>query len=195
MYCNTYSMLSKEIEIIKLPIPHLQNDIVMNYLQKNGQWNFVFDRERNISPKMLEVVSPSEKSDAGLATISYSKGLEGTTKDNYLNFFGDLIFFHCKEKSQKYHFDQVSRYYWNLYSRSSKCLFHTDEHHVNRFISIVYNLHSNDGGTQFKTGTVLANESEAVIFPSHLLHKGLAPKKNKWRLSLNIVATLKENYE
>ena len=188
-------MLSKEIEIIKLPIPHLQNDVIMNYLQKNGQWNFVFDRERNISPRMSEVASPNGKSDAGLARITYSlNNLDGTINDSYLNYFADLIFFYCKEYSQKYSFKKVIRYYWNLYSRSSKCLFHTDESQVGNFVSVVYNLHSNDGGTEFETGIIPAKEGEVIIFPSHMLHRGLTPKKYKWRLSLNIVVSSGEEY-
>ena len=181
-------MLDKKIEIIKLPIPKLLNTNTMNYLQREGKWDFVFDRDRETSPDMRQVASPGPLTDAGLARITFSRGLQGTNADNYLNNFADLIYFHCIEKSKLFKIKHVSRYYWNLYSQSSKCLWHNDQSKVDEFVSIIYNLHDNDGGTEFESGIVKAKEGEAILFPSHYLHKGIGPQKFKWRLSLNIVA-------
>jgi len=181
-------VIEDNIEILKLPIPKHLNNNIMNYLQREGKWNFVFDKDRNISPSMKEVADPGPLTDAGLARITFSRGLEGTDVDNYLNNFADLVYFHCVESSKKFRIKNICRYYWNLYSRSSKCLWHTDQHKIDEYVSIIYNLHDNDGGTEFKSGKVNANEGEAIIFPSHYLHKGIGPKKYKWRMSLNIVA-------
>tara|TARA_R100001015_G_scaffold2394_1_gene690 strand:+ start:1770 stop:2336 length:567 start_codon:yes stop_codon:yes gene_type:complete len=187
-------MLDRKIEILKLPIPVTLNNNILNYLQKQGKWDFVYDRDRQISPNMKQVASPGLFTDAGLARITYSNGLSGTVNDNYLNNFGDLIYFHCKEKSKKFKIEQITRFYWNLYSRSSKCLWHTDEKGIDEFVSIIYNLHDNDGGTEFESGFIKSKEGEAIIFPSNLPHKGVGPKEYKWRLNLNIVAHQKLKY-
>ena len=154
-------MLDKRIEILKLPIPVLLNNNILNYLQQKGKWDFVFDTKRK----------------------------------NSFNNFGDLIYFHCKEKSKKFKIEQITRFYWNLYSRSSKCIWHTDERGINEFVSIIYNLHDNDGGTEFESGFIKSKDGEAIIFPSNLPHKGVGPKEYKWRLNLNIVAHQKFKYE
>lgn len=189
-------MLDKRIEILKLPIPVLLNNNILNYLQQKGKWDFVFDTKRKNSFNMKQVASPGSFNDAGLARITYSSnGLSGTLNDDYLNNFGDLIYFHCKEKSKKFKIEQITRFYWNLYSRSSKCIWHTDERGINEFVSIIYNLHDNDGGTEFESGFIKSKEGEAIIFPSNLPHKGVGPKEYKWRLNLNIVAHQKFKYE
>jgi len=68
--------------------------------------------------------------------------------------------------------------------------YHIDSNYDNLY-SIIYNLHDNDGGTKFKINDKVtfykANESEALLFPSKLIHKGVAPKKSLNRFSLNIV--------
>ena len=68
--------------------------------------------------------------------------------------------------------------------------FHMDNHEDNRF-SIIYNLHDSDGGTEFKINDKVdfhkSIESQAILFPSKLYHRGVAPKTNPNRFSLNIM--------
>jgi hypothetical protein len=115
--------------------------------------------------------------------------MKGTKPDDYLNNFGNWIYHFCREKSKKYKIVRLERLYWNLYSRTSECTFHIDVSSTEKnYASIVYNLHDNDGGTEIKNhGFYQSQEREAIIFPSNILHKGVGPTNNKWRLSLNIV--------
>ena len=60
----------------------------------------------------------------------------------------------------------------------------------NKF-SIIYNLHDNDGGTEFKINNEVkfykSEESTALLFPSKIEHRGVSPTKDLNRFSLNIL--------
>ena len=68
-----------------------------------------------------------------------------------------------------------------------------DNQEIDHYASIVYNFHTNDGGTEFESGKIPSNEGEAIVFPSHIAHKGVAPVKHKWRLNLNIIVKIKKD--
>jgi hypothetical protein len=58
------------------------------------------------------------------------------------------------------------------------------------YVSIVYNMHDNDGGTEFKDDKFIkSKEGQAILFESNLFHRGVAPKKTNHRFSLNILTT------
>jgi len=58
-------------------------------------------------------------------------------------------------------------------------------------MSIIYNVHSNDGGTEIKIGDktefVPSVSSQAILFPSCLWHRGISSKQDPQRFSLNIL--------
>tara|TARA_R100000664_G_C2750844_1_gene138165 strand:- start:461 stop:1054 length:594 start_codon:yes stop_codon:yes gene_type:complete len=187
------------IEKIKLPIPKQINLDMINYLGNNALWNFVFDWDRNDVPNFLNIIDSSETTDNGFATITYSidKSIAGTREDSVMNNFGNWVYHFCRENSKKYKIKRLQRLYWNLYSQTSKCEWHTDiqlseqNKYSNTHASIIYNFHDNDGGTEIEgQGLLPAKEREAIIFPSNVLHKGVGPTQNKWRLSLNIIVQL-----
>ena len=84
----------------------------------------------------------------------------------------------------------LDRLYWNLYSPNAVCQWHIDMGSVGEYASVVYNLHTNDGGTEFESGKIPSKEGQAIIFSSDLKHRGLAPKNNKWRLNVNLVVKI-----
>ena len=188
-------MLNNEIEIFDLPVPKEINTEIINYLGSQGRWSFVVDGNRTFSPQFREIITPGQRTDQGMALISYSRNnsVAGTVIDPYLNQFGDWIYFFCKERS-KLKMQHIERMYWNLYSPGASCLWHVDKDSggvIGHYGSIVYNLHSNDGGTELEENEkILSKEGQALIFPSHLRHRGFAPTKTKWRLSLNIVTKI-----
>ena len=190
-------MLDK-IERIKIDIPEQELMDLINYLGHFVSWNFVFDLEREDAPHFFDIINDNESvTDAGLGVMTFtSYQTDGVRPDYKLNLFGEKIFEYCKEKSNNFKSKRVSRIYWNLYSRSSVCKFHVDNPTPNKYVSILYNIHENDGGTAFtfedKNIIIKAEKSEAVIFPSNVLHKGVGPTKNKWRFSLNIVVELED---
>lgn len=183
------STKEKMIEKIKLPIPRQINFDVIQYLGHHNFWNFVFDHDRETAPPFSQIMDSGPTTDSGFATITYSinNHMKGTRPDEYLNNFGNWVYNFCRENSKVYNIIRLERLYWNLYSRTSKCKLH-DDMSARNFTSIIYNFLDNDGGTQIQEhGFFPAKEREAVLFPSTLLHKGVGPTKNKWRLSLNLI--------
>ena len=109
--------------------------------------------------------------------------------NDILNTYAQIIF-DMVERKTFMKFKKINRVYWNWYHPGSVMKFHLDVEEDNKF-SIIYNLHDNDGGTEIKINDKItfykSKESEALLFPSKLYHKGIAPKENLNRFSLNII--------
>ena len=58
---------------------------------------------------------------------------------------------------------------------------------VNDFVSAVYSLHTNDGGTEVKGKFYPSIEGQAVMFDSDVFHRGIPPKKDRHRFNLALV--------
>ena len=58
---------------------------------------------------------------------------------------------------------------------------------VDKYWSILFSLNNSDGYLQINKYKIKDVENEAKIFKSNLLHKGVAPVKNDFRLNLNLV--------
>jgi len=186
-------MLNSKIEIFDLPVPKEINREAINYLGNKGRWSFVFDGGHGV-PQLSDIIAPNTITDGGMALVSYShSNSHDAIPDPYLNNFGNWIYSFCKERT-KLKIQYLERMYWNLYSPSASCTWHIDKEvggYLGHYGSIVYNLHTNDGGTEFEGNQkILATEGQALVFPSHLTHRGLAPEKNKWRVSLNMVVKI-----
>ena len=172
-------------EILDLPVPHRMNEKIINYLGEQ-LWSYVSDtpNEKYKEP-FYNIVSNPLLKDAGQAILSYRK-YGDYRKDDTLNFFGDYISCLIQERSN-FKIKDVSRFYWNLYTPQSVCQEHMDQPDIGRYISAVYNLHTNDGGTQVENQFVTSKESQAILFRSEKIHKGISSKTSNFRLSLNIV--------
>lgn len=177
-------------ELMNLPIPKRVNNNILNYLGTK-KWSFVNDRDEDEKNLLSNIVKDKNKKDAGQAIITYNKLHPNPEidRDNILNFFGDLVFA-CIQEKTKSKVKEVSRVYWNLYSKSSSCLYHQDDKSIDKYMSAVYNLHTNDGGTMIEDKFIPAVESQAILFKSETMHKCILPKNDNLRLSLNIVMEL-----
>ena len=163
------------------------NQNIINYLGQQ-QWSFVNDSDKKYQHNFSDIVANPSLKDAGQAIITYMK--YGDYKaDKTLNFFGDLVFSLIQERS-KFKIKDVSRLYWNLYTPQSECQLHSDDQNVGKFISAIYNLHTNDGGTLIENEFASSQESQAVLFRSEKIHKGITSKTSNFRLNLNIVMEL-----
>jgi len=174
-------------EIFDLPIPHRMNERIINYLGEQS-WSFVNDSHIRYKKPFFDLVSNPLCKDAGQAIISYSKYFN-YKNDDILNFFGDYVFCLIQERSN-FKVKNISRLYWNIYTPQSVCQEHFDESNVGKFISAVYNLHTNDGGTQVENQFFPSKESQVIIFKSEKIHKGISSKTSNFRLSLNIIMEL-----
>jgi hypothetical protein len=176
------------IETIDNILPSDINRKIISYLV-NEQWNFARDFKTN------EINHPhynkffNGEMDMGMSILSYHKD-RNICLSSALNLYAEIIYSIVKQKT-KYKFIEPTRFYWNWYNTNSITDFHKDEED-NRSISFVYNLHTNDGGTMFKDNNLIvsSNEGQAVLFPSNLEHKGIAPKKYTSRFNLNCIATI-----
>tara|TARA_R100000664_G_C2681442_1_gene89277 strand:- start:80 stop:619 length:540 start_codon:yes stop_codon:yes gene_type:complete len=170
-----YTMLTK----IDTNIPKNTNLNIINNLCSSKGWYFGFD-ENNFMSK--------DQKDAGLLTVTFKE--EGQYYSNdILNTYAQIVF-DMVEKNSFMKFKKINRIYWNWYHPGSIMQFHMDNHEDNRF-SIIYNLHDSDGGTEFKIDNQVkfykSIESQAILFPSKIYHRGIAPKTNPNRFSLNIM--------
>tara|TARA_R110000803_G_scaffold137307_1_gene204291 strand:+ start:613 stop:1128 length:516 start_codon:yes stop_codon:yes gene_type:complete len=160
-------------------IPKETNKRIINELYSLKTWFFGYDE--NIG----DIIN---KQDSGFSSITFSENQTFHTND-ILNTYAQIIFDTIQENSFM-KFKKIVRIYWNWYHPNSAMQYHVDNKKDNSF-SIVYNLHDNDGGTEFKineeTKFYKSNESEALLFPSKLYHKGVSAKTSLNRFSLNII--------
>ena len=163
-------------------IPKETNRRIINELCSLKTWFFGFDKDRK------DIIN---NHDSGFSSITFSENTDFYAND-ILNTYAQVIF-DTVQKNSYMKFKKIIRIYWNWYHSNSVMHYHTDFKADNKF-SIVYNLHDNDGGTKFKINNKIkfykSNESEALLFPSKLYHKGIAPKKNFNRFCLNIVVEI-----
>ena len=128
------------------------------------------------------------KIDSGFMLVTYDVNYNYYGND-ILNTYAQVIYDMVEEKTFM-KFKKIDRVFWNWYHPGSIMEFHQDIKHDNKF-SIIYNLHDNDGGTEIKVNDTnnfyKSIESEALLFPSKLYHRGIAPKENQNRFSLNIM--------
>tara|TARA_R100000664_G_C2680882_1_gene88941 strand:- start:123 stop:629 length:507 start_codon:yes stop_codon:yes gene_type:complete len=161
---------------INTNIPSNTNKKIIEKLYGAQNWRFGSD---NILTK-----NPNKK-DSGFI-LSPTIPFVG---DDILNTYA-LIIFDIVEKNTFMKFKKIDRLFWNWYHPGSVMEFHQDMKEDNKF-SIIYNLHDNDGGTEIKINEknnfYKSIESEALLFPSKLYHRGIAPKENLHRFSLSIV--------
>ena len=119
-------MLNNKIGIFDLPVPKEINTEVINYLGNKGKWGLVSEPNAEIGGQFSEVIADKIK-DAGMYQITYSRNNSNplTIPDQYLNAFGDWIYFFCKERTEL-KIQYLERMYWNLYSPGASCKWHVD---------------------------------------------------------------------
>jgi hypothetical protein len=180
------------IEIINTSISNKTNKQVIEYLTFSTQWMFAYDGKTGESEKknLIDNISKENGNNAGFMFKSYSIQHDYTA-DAFLNNFALHVKDICTKQSKK-KIGEIIRIYWNMYVPSSKMDYHLDMPKGNNCVSIIYNLHSNDGGTDFKNNKIVkSKEGQAIVFNSDSLHKGISSKIIPIRYALNIVC--KEN--
>jgi len=182
-------MVSK-VKLIDNILPKEINNNILGQLFNSRNWGIAYDK-----PDFIERMILDNQPNEGFNILSYDN-VKNIKLNTPLNIYADTILYKVKEILE-IDFLEPSRYYWNYYDNSATTHFHTDE--SKDYITILYNLHNNDGGTEIKinnkTKFYKSIESQALIFPSHFHHRGIVPKENKHRLNLNIIARIKKSYK
>tara|TARA_R110000782_G_scaffold243862_1_gene330626 strand:- start:488 stop:988 length:501 start_codon:yes stop_codon:yes gene_type:complete len=165
------------IQKINTGIPLNLNKRILLALFETSTWAFGSDYKRAVN---------FETFDAGF-TLS-SLGTNNSPLEVYGYVLLDIIQTHTPLK-----ITNITRINWNWYNKNSNMEFHQDERDDN-YYSMVYNLHTNDGGTEFKINDKVefypSVAGEALFFPSKIYHRGIAPKTTPNRFILNITGTL-----
>jgi hypothetical protein len=104
-----------------------------------------------------------------------------------LNDFGLIITESvCEKINLKY--NNIDRFMWNLYKPGEEGQMHTDSLNDN-FFTILYSLNTSDGYLIVGDEKIHDKQDEAKVFKSNILHKGVGPTEDKYRLNLNIVVS------
>ena len=172
------------IKVIDTDLPPRFNQKIIDLLFKTRMWGIATDKK----PTDQHIYDIS-KPDTGFTLPSYEKESKNFGQSN-LNIYAEIICDVLFEKIKDVKFKDIERFYWNWYNINSVTEFHQDRVEKNK-LSIVYNIHSNDGGTEIKTEDKInfypSVSSQAILFPSFLWHRGVSSKKNPQRFSLNII--------
>jgi hypothetical protein len=175
------------IETINTGLSHYTNKRIINLLYTSRAWSLGIDDKFSDNYDQL-----IDDFDTGFILPSYEKEQKNFGQ-TALNIYAEIICDILYNKSKIIKFKTIDRFYWNWYNQTSVTEYHQDRKESNKY-SIVYNIHNNDGGTEIKINNEInfykSNIGEAVLFPSNLWHKGIAPKKNKQRFSLNIIVEI-----
>tara|TARA_R100001163_G_C5065472_1_gene203440 strand:- start:2833 stop:3351 length:519 start_codon:yes stop_codon:yes gene_type:complete len=171
------------IQEIETGIPSDTNKRIIEVLFKLAAWQ-----------NAIEYKGPSlNRPDAGFILSTFNTAPNSSYCPNdVLNTYAYTVF-DMVNKNTFTKFKQVNRIYWNWYHPGSEMKFHRDADGDNEY-SILYNIHDNDGGTEIKINNEVkfykSIESKALVYPSIIYHRGVAPKKDFNRFSLNILGAI-----
>ena len=161
-----------------------QKDLIqIKNLLKELHWQNAYDSTKYYN-QMYDIDQPFQ----GMYRLTLDEPIGKTEKE--LNKFATKVSDEvCKRQNLNV---DIIRITWNFYKKSDTgMIFHidTDNIHVDvhKYWSILFSLNDSDGYLQINKFEIKDVENEAKIFKSNLLHKGVAPVKNNFRLNLNLV--------
>ena len=174
------------IKLINNILPYQTNQDIISMLISQAKWVLADDNGRHGDIRLtatFEKMLKQNVSNAGFAYVSYDRRFN-IHLNTPLNLYADIIFYTIKNKFKK--IASLERVYWNYYDSSSEPNLHKDELEKG-YMSIIYNLHTNDGGTLIDKKFYPSKESQAIVFPSNIFHKGVSSQKMKHRFNLNMI--------
>ncbi len=170
------------IEIIKDILPTAINKKILSYLANHQNWRIAKDYESD--QKLVEDLLGPDGSNSGFSSETYNE-FHKINLNTPLNLYAELIYEIIKNKT-KYKFIKPTRFIWNYYCSNSKTHLHKDNT-TNNYVSFVYCLNENNGGTEIDGKFIHYKEGEALIFPSNISHRGISATDVKSRFNLNCV--------
>lgn len=164
-----------KIKLLNNILPKETNKKIITHLT-NSHWFIAWDSKMDRFKRIFS------NKNSGFSIVTMNNGKAEV--DSILNVYGELIFNIVTEKLKiKATLDRV---FWNMYLKESEGDFHTDRPNPG-CISVIYNLHTTDGGTEIDGKFYGDVESQAKIFNSNTIHKGFGPKQNNVRFNLNLI--------
>jgi hypothetical protein len=173
------------IEIIKNILPKEINEKIIFLMLKTENWKIAKDHNNDLA--LLDDLTGPMGKDYGCSLQTFNEK-EKIFIDSPLNYYAEIIYAIVRQHT-KYKFLRPTRFYWNYYNSSSHTLPHKD-YHEDFYASFVYNLHTNNGGTNINNEFYKSNSGEAIVFPSNIVHNGVSQTDTKGRFNLNCVVEL-----
>jgi hypothetical protein len=173
------------IEIIKEILPNEINKKILLFLATNSNWKIA--KDKGSDKKLLEDLLGPNGKNSGFFLETFNE-LHKINIDTPLNLYAEIIYESIKNKT-KYKFIKPIRFIWNYYCSNSETNLHTDKD-TDNYISFVYCLNENNGGTEINGKFIHYKESEALIFPSNIIHKGISATDVKSRFNLNCIVEI-----
>jgi hypothetical protein len=174
------------IEVIKNILPNEINNKIILYLINSNNWRIAKDFENfNFFSNFK-----TSKKDLGCFLQTYDEK-RNIILDTPLNLYAEIIY-EIVKKHTKHKFLKPIRFYWNYYNQSSCASLHKDSE-KNYYISFVYNLNDNNGGTLINNEFYKSNAGEAVVFNSNIEHSSVEHTDVKSRFNLNCIVELQRN--
>jgi|OM-RGC.v1.019827550 hypothetical protein len=175
-------MISK----VKNILPPEINKHIITKLCNQPNWCFPHDAQDQTREEFFNNFVSDNISNSGFSLVTYDQ-LNNIRIDTDLNLYAEIIFYKIKQEL-KLNLHTISRIYWNYYDTTSVANYHVDRTEPG-YKSIIYNIHTNDGGTRIRDRFFRSNEGEAIVFDSDVKHKGIAPSDYKHRFNLNIICS------
>jgi DNA gyrase/topoisomerase IV subunit B len=176
------------IEVIKNILPYKINNKIILLLVKSTNW--YIGKECGDDEKLLIELLETTGNSHGMSLETFN-GPQNTYTNSPLNNYAEIIYEIVKNHT-KYKFLKPVRFYWNYYNQSSCAIPHTDSN-KNYFVSFVYNLNTNNGGTNINGEFFKSVAGEAIVFKSNILHNSVAQSDVKGRFNLNCIVELERN--
>lgn len=167
------------IKTINTGLPQEFNDKIIKELAGSHLWRIATDDEKGF----IDITAKGKK-DTGFSFTTLREN-EINQVGSFWNSLAEIIFYIVCSKA-KIKDAKMRRVMYNFYTPSAECIPHQDAKDDNHF-SILYNFHTNDGGTYIENKFYPSKASQALVFNSNLVHRGAAPKKHLGRLNLNMI--------
>lgn len=184
-----------DFELIKNVCDDSFNEFVIQQLRCQSGWNLSPDQyDCKIQSDMDQTSydnSIEGYSDTGMLLTSYNDHPDEEVYEiEKLNILAQYIFEQVLEKS-KYQYQDIElvRILWNYYNSASTGIYHVDkDFDDSSYFSVIYHLNSCDGGSIIKDHDMISSVAgNAIIFDSHLPHRGVGPQESPFRFVLNIL--------
>jgi hypothetical protein len=163
-----------EVILINNILPKQINLDIIKLLCERS-WKIGFDVDEKIIDTLIS---------GKYAGFIYGSYANEKSYDDALNIYADVVY---KKILEKFNIKgQLLRFYWNMFYKNHNSKIHKDIPEKG-FFSILYNLHTTDGGTEINNNFFPDVNGQAKVFNSFLDHKGIGPQKDNVRFNLNIV--------
>ena len=179
-------------DILDIEEPILINDILpanenlsmLHILSETPGW--IMQNEANIN--RFDSAFTNDYPETGWGLVATEKGHKNfydTNLNVIAHIISSLVCHKCNIKKIR----GIERIHWNYYRKGQEGVGHVDREGDN-YISILYNPLTTDGGTEIKKVFYPDVLGQAKVFKSNWLHRGVTTKKDKSRVSLNIILEL-----